>query len=237
MTAYKRFYETRIAPVLLGMQGCLFAGLVQHDTHPDECISMSIWASRADADAYEKSGLYDALIEENKPYLAASSEWKVRLTDDLTLEYQPVHERPVVRAFPIALGSEEVAPSHAAATHMYLRIVSATVEPGQFDALKAYYESRIMPALLGLEGCQYVYLVQGIQNEQEVLSVTLWDAKPYADRYEQSGLFEKLVEGARPFLSSLYQWRMALESSRGSAVATSEDLSVEGYHFVAGESM
>ena len=83
-------------------------------------------------------------------------------------------------------------------------------------------------------GCLYTYLTQGVQ-EDEILSVTLWNSKADADAYERSGRLDELTQLLEPMFSSLLQWKMSLDPSRQASVATSDDLTVEGYHVVTGE--
>ncbi len=234
MAAFEIFYENRVAPTLHEMKGCLFASLIQSEDHPDECISMTLWNTLEDAQDYEQSR-YDALIKENEPYLADSSEWRIQLSDDLTLEFKPVKEPPVVQAFPVATASVDAAPTGAGPAQMYLRIVSAKLRPGQFEAFKQRYTEEIIPALLAQKGCRYAYLTRGV-GDDEILSVTLWDSKAYAYAYDLSGRFDQLTQLLEPMLSSLFQWKMSLDPSRRATVATSDDLTVEGYHVVTVES-
>ena len=92
MAGFETFYETRIAPALRDSGGCLFAGLMNNSEHPSECISMTLWRNPQDVERYESGGLYATLLEEADPYLWHSTEWRVQLSDDLTLEYVPVEE-------------------------------------------------------------------------------------------------------------------------------------------------
>ncbi len=236
MAAFETFYENRVTPTLHEMKGCLFASLIQSAAHPDECISMTLWNAPEDAQAYEQSGLYETLLKESDPYLADSSEWRIQLSDDLTLEFKPVKEPPVVQAFPVATASAGTAPKEAEPAQMYLRIVSGTVQPGKFEAFKKVYTEEAIPALLATDGCRYAYLIGDMQDSLEALSVTLWDSKEQADAYEQSGRYKQLLDMVVPMLSSLFQWKMALDPSQQASVATSDDISVEGYHVVTGES-
>ncbi len=236
MAAYETFYENRVAATLHGLKGCLFASLIQSEAHADECISMTLWNTPEDAQDYEQSGQYDALLKESDPYFSDSSEWRIQLSDDLTLEFKPVKEPPVVQAFPVATASAGTAPMEAAPAQMYLRIASVTVQPGKFETFKKVYTEELIPALLATDGCRYAYLIGDMQDSLEVLSVTLWDSKEKADAYEQSGRYAQLLDKATPMLSALFQWKMALDPSQQASVATSEDISVEGYHIVTGES-
>ena len=236
MAAFETFYENRIAATLHELKGCLFASLMQSAAHPDEYISMTLWNTPEDAQDYEQSGQYDALIKESDPYFSDSSEWRIQLSDDLTLEFKPVKEPLVVQAFPVATASAGAALKEAEPAQMYLRIVSGTVQPGKFEEFKKVYTEEAIPALLATDGCRYAYLIGDMQDSLEALSVTLWDSKEQADAYEQSGRYRQLVDKVTPMLSSLFQWKMALDPSQQASVVTSEDLSVEGYHVVTGES-
>src|SRR5574341_935625 len=94
-------YERRVIPTLQEVPGCLFAGLLQSVSHPDECLSMTLWDDPAHAEAYEKSGVFRELLNEAKPYFSDSSEWKIQLSEDLRLEYEPIADKPVVRSYSI----------------------------------------------------------------------------------------------------------------------------------------
>ena len=82
-------YEERIIPRLQEMSGCLYAGLIMSAAHEDECISMTLWDTRKQAEEYEKSGLFDELLAEARPYLLDSSVWRVQLSEESKLECQP----------------------------------------------------------------------------------------------------------------------------------------------------
>ena len=98
-------YSQRILPTLHHTQGCLYASLIRSTSVPHEAISLTLWESSGDADAYEQSGAFQQLITEAQPYLSDSSEWKVQLSKYLTLEYAPVAEEPVIRSYSLATPS------------------------------------------------------------------------------------------------------------------------------------
>lgn len=233
---FEQYYRSRVEPALHDTAGCLFAGLLSSPEHPSECISMTLWQSPDDVEAYESSGLYDTLLEGAEPYLWYTTEWRVQLSDDLKLEYAPVKEPPVVEAFPIEADSSGGAAIDHASANMYLRIVSANVKPGQMDALAKRYEEVIIPALLSIDGCRYAYLARGSADSDEVLSVTLWDSQASAAEYERSGRFGEMVQEAQPYLSSVMQWQMTLNPSRKTREVASNDLHVEGYQVVTSDS-
>ena len=234
--AFQNFYNEKIIPALQKIPGCQYGSLMQSTQQRDECISMTLWDSAQQAEAYEKGGSFQKLLDEAKPYFSDSTEWKVQLSKDLKLEYEPVPEEPVVKSYDVALKiSEEMSLTHET-NRMYVRFVSVKIRPDKHDELKKIYETEILPALRKVKGCRYAYLTEGIQDPNEGISVTIWDRKEDADQYEASGLFEKLKEKAKHTFSGLYQWKMALEKKSHGQVATSEDLNVTHYSIVAGKS-
>jgi heme-degrading monooxygenase HmoA len=233
---FERLYRERIAPALNGTPGCLFAGLMNRHGLTEECVSMTLWDTAEDARRYEESGLFEELLAEADPMISDSSEWRIRLSDDLRLEYGPVKEAPVVTVSSVRSASSESLPEDIRPDETYLRIVSARVQPGQFDALAKVYEEKIIPALASVDGCRYAYLVRGMQESDQALSITLWDSQSHAEAYEQSGRFADLVRLVRPMFSELLQWKMSLSPKKQDSTATSEDLTVEGYHVVTTDS-
>jgi heme-degrading monooxygenase HmoA len=67
-----------------------------------------------------------------------------------------------------------------------------------------------------------------------VISVTIWNSKEDADKYERSGLFEELIEKVKHTFSELFQWKMALEKDVQGRINTSGDLKVAHYNMVMG---
>ncbi len=236
VAAFERFYEHRVTPALLDEPGCIFARLIQSDSNPTELVSLTLWTSPEAAEMYESSGHFDALIEENEPFLEDRTEWKIQLSEDNTLEYTSVKEQPAVQAMPIAAGTTEADPSKQIADDMYVRIVSAKVIPGKFADLKRVYDEQVAPELMKVDGCRGAYLI-GSEGVVEGLSVTIWDDKETGDAYEASGKYAELVALEAPYLSSLYQWKMSLDQNKQSKVRTSDDLSVKGYHIITGEEL
>jgi quinol monooxygenase YgiN len=234
VVAFQRFYDYEAAPELLRQPGCMFAHLIQSEGHDDEFNSLTFWRSRADADVYETSGAYDALIKRNRPFLADSTEWRMQLDEDLTLSYLPVKQEPEVEAFDVAAASTEDVPDESGLLHMYLRIVAGRVRMDQIDAFRAHYQDNLIPALLETNGCRYAYLAAG-RDEGEMMSVTLWDSQSHASAYEESGRFEELMGTIRPMLSSLTQWKMTLDPGQQARTTTSDDVSVSGFRVLGGD--
>jgi len=235
LSLLREFYTKRIIPALNGVTGCRYAGLTQSVHHPDECISLTLWDSPEDAQAYEKIGVFQGLMEEARPYLSESSEFKIQLSENLTLEVLPIPQEPVVKAYPIAAVSEVPASGASPADAIWLRIVSLKVLPGKLDEFKRLYAEHAIPALRNVKGCRHVYLLESEERSHEVLSVTTWDSNQDAETYEKSGLFEHLLETQEHTLSGLYQWKRSLGKDQASRSVTSEDVLVERYTVLTGK--
>jgi len=227
----EQIYDLRVLPILREMEGCLNAGLFEQDAHPGACLSLTLWRSRVDEKAYEKSGTFERLISENENSFSDSFEWKIQLSDDLTLEYLPIKTRPEVEAVMISGDKDEA--FLWARSPLFFRMVSVPVQPGQFSTFEAAYEREIIPALKQVDGCRHAYLGRALKDGN-IRSMTFWDHKDAAIAYEQSGRFERLTESLLPMLSSLFQRKVALDASFEGDVATSEDMTVEGFHLLTG---
>ena len=97
-TAFERFYEHRVGPALLAIDGCVFARLIKATDSDSSFSSFTLWESAEQAFEFENSGQYADLISENEPFEMESTEWKIQLTADNVLEYKPVKEKQIGRA-------------------------------------------------------------------------------------------------------------------------------------------
>ena len=229
------FYDEIVAPALHEVDGCLFATLIRDERAARDCISLTLWASADHARQYEQSGQYAQLLDKNRPYLVESSEWRVQQTDDRTLEYGPVENEPEVDTFEVISSTAEEAPSEEELSHMYLRITSANVQRGKVQMFDEIYRNSIIPALKSVDGFKHAFLVGSTENANELLSVTIWESKQKADAYERSGRFAYLVDKVKPMLSSLFQWKVALDPNKKDSVVTSDDVKVEEFRVLTGD--
>jgi heme-degrading monooxygenase HmoA len=227
-------YAQRIVPVLQQTPGCIYASLIQSTSNPDESISLTLWETAHDADVYEQSGTFQRLIGEAQPYFSDASEWKIQLSKDLTLEYAPVSEEPVIRSYTETTPSTD-RPTLSEVGRLFIRILSVKLQPGKTEEFAKIYQSEILPILRSVQGCRYAFLTEGVEERNEVISLTIWDSKEAADVYEASGLFKKLTKKVQHTFSELYQWKMAAERRSSVKVTTTEDLNVKGYHIVSGK--
>ncbi len=228
-----KLYEAKIVPALQSAKGCLGTFLLQSTHHHDEVLSLSLWRSMEDSSAYERSGLFMRLVASARPFFADSTEWKLELSKDITLEHVPGSPEPAVQTYSVsaASGGEMLSGNHHPST--FMRIVSLRHKDGMLAEYKNLYRAEIIPTLLATRGCRYACLSIPTANESESISVTVWNSREDAETYERQGTFGKLLEKIKHTVSDLS--RMQLESV-GTLLpsATSEDVEVEGFQLIAG---
>jgi len=95
---------------------------------------------------------------------------------------------------------------------VYFRFVRIRLRGDAFWSFRDYYESRILPALEGTEGCLYAALLRPHADADGTScdSLTLWLSAAHADAYVASGLYDELLDGADPFLAAATEWRTDL---------------------------
>lgn len=233
---FKDFYNGTVLPQLQKMPGCLFAGLIQSGPETSEFISLTFWETQLYAEEYESSGAFQSLLDQSRPFLSESTEWKIQLSDKFELEYAPVAEEPVIKKYSVELQKEIDIKPEFQNEQMYVRIVSMKIQTDKMEEFKKIYLETIIPALKKTEGCRYVFLTESINEKNEFISVTIWDDKKYADVYESSGSFKELVEKIRHTFSQFYLWKVALEKDYSAKVKTTDDMKVQAYNLVSGKS-
>lgn len=65
----KRIYQQEIVPVVREQKGNMGILLLEPVDESDDYVSVSRWSTRADADAYESTGLYKSLIGKVSAFL------------------------------------------------------------------------------------------------------------------------------------------------------------------------
>ena len=229
------FYSRRVLPALQDFEGCLYATLTESVADPTECISLTFWDTQEHMEAYEKSETSKTLLRESKVFLSDAGGVRVQLSEDLTLEYVEVKEDPKVTSFDLyaAMDKAELRESTKAAS--YLRLLRFKVKPDRLEDAKQGYADNVLPILSEVEGCRYACLMGSLGTDDELVSMTIWDNKESADRYERSAVFQDILKKATEVAPAL-QWKMALESPLTDRVYSSGDLTVGSYAVVTGKS-
>lgn len=232
----KEFYENTVYPRLQNMPGCLFACLIKSGLAQNELISLTFWETLTQADNYEKNGTFHKLIEQSRPFLSESTEWKIHLSENIELQYAPVSEEPVIKKYSVQVQKNNEENLNIPNSNMFIRVVSVKVQEDKLEEFKRIYSEEIIPELKSVEGCQNAYLIESINEDDDYISLTVWNSKENADDYESSGKFLQLINKIKHTFSQFYLWKMALEKDYNARVQTTEDLKVESYNIVTGKS-
>ncbi|HUN64936.1 MAG TPA: antibiotic biosynthesis monooxygenase [Bacteroidota bacterium] len=231
--AFHRNYDEKVIPLLRDTPGCLYASLLSSTHAPGDCISFTLWDKPQSAEHYEHGGLFDRLMDGVNEYLAPSSEWRVHLTENLTMEYNPVPEAPRIDAYEIALTDQDK--SIPAENALFVRIVAPELRPDMAPEFQHIYNTEILPVLRGVPGFRNGYLSRNDADHSKFLSITLWDSGAQAAAYESSGLFRRLTDRMKHTFSDIYQWKMQMQNEKRGQTPVAEHLSVEGYAVITGK--
>ena len=82
---------------------------------------------------------------------------------------------------------------------MFARLAWGKVKPGTWDDYERIYHEEILPATRDVKGLSLRELLQGADDPDEGISLTLWDSREDLDAYEQSSLHQDMVDRARAF--------------------------------------
>jgi len=117
-------YSNTIIPTLQGTPGCLYACLMQGSKSPEDVVSMTLWESQEDAEAYVHGGLFEHLMKQVRPMLSDTSEWRVQLSKEMKLEYSPSQQEPVISTYPVTLDLPTKQMDGSRPKSMFLRLVT-----------------------------------------------------------------------------------------------------------------
>jgi len=229
-----KFYRETVSPKLQTIPGCIFAVLIKSKPDENEFISLTFWQTQKHAENYENSSTFKELSDRVKPYLSDSSEWKIQLSEDMKINYLDEPEIPAAKKYTIDVQKEETDKIEIDNNKMFVRIVSIKVQESKMEELKMIYAQSIIPAFRKTKGCRYAFLTHSINENEDFLSVTIWDTKEDASNFEISDTYKTLLDKVKHTFSQFYLWKMSLEKQYNSHVKTSDDLTVGNYDIVTG---
>ena len=225
--------ETYARSVLSGLRstkGCAFASLLQNTGNAQECISLTIWNSRKDSVDYEESGVYRQLVDSLRPFFAESTEWKLELSEDLSLEYTPIQVEPTVERFDDSVaGSENI--SKLKAKPFAVHILALTVQENQIGTFETIFSSDIHPKYKAHKGFIDLILVR---QHHKFHIISFWDET--VDIQSSSGTYSmsQLLESIYKILPSFVRWRVSHDSAVHT-LASSEDITTAVYRCLTAE--
>ncbi len=221
---FRDSYEAKVLSAFAKIKGCSSAALMQSTHTPEECVSLTLWTSEAEARAFEESGQYDSLVSVLSPYFSEAYEMQIRLTKDLKLEYSSSTE-PEVRRYEV-----ESPPGAGSQGEIYLRMVSLKFKEGKVQEFKKHYGETIIPLLRSVKGCKSAFLAAPADSPNELISVTEWESEQAVDEYEHGGQFDAILDSQRHFFPAVYDY-----GKTRSTAATSADVSVDHHHVLVGK--
>ncbi|NGP77833.1 antibiotic biosynthesis monooxygenase [Balneolaceae bacterium YR4-1] len=229
---FESVYLQNIIPVLRETPGCIFAGLLQNISTPNQVVSLTMWKNSNQIDAYVKSGAFEKNTGLVRPYMKGSSEWKIQLSKEHKLNYEPINNEPTIRSYRAKLEPDSVA-DQMTFTRKYLRILSLSLISGKKEEFNRIYYNDIQPELAKVPGCHYAFIIDNSENENEVLSFTIWNNLEAVERYEKKGTFRGLLQKVQHTLAELYQWKMSLENQASGTVSVSNrDIDISKFTLV-----
>ncbi|HXX62458.1 MAG TPA: antibiotic biosynthesis monooxygenase family protein [Bacteroidota bacterium] len=233
LIAFQQMYARVIVAELEKTQGCLYAGLLQSAERPGVGISLTLWSSASAAEQYERSGAYDRLLAQAKPFFPETSDWTVHLSEDFRVEYVPVERDPVIETYSDPTDADAGVFTPASPQRLFIRIVALHVRPGMLEDFNNAYRNEIIPALRRVAGCRYAHLTGRRHEPEELISVTIWNSRAEAEAYEASGAFKALTEKVNHTLLAVPPPPGA--STGGAVSVASGEMSVTGYTLLVGK--
>ena len=225
-----RTYAGSVLSGLRTTDGCVFAALLQESSNPQRCISLTIWSARDASVAYEESGLYQKLVDSLRPYFLETDEWKLELSEDLSLQYTPVRVEPSVEGFDetlVASGSLAGLKRNPFAVHI-LAVSVLEEHVGNFEKILA---SEIYNRYRHIKG--FLELVT-VRQQRTFFVISFWDET--VDLQSSSGVhsLDRLGESVSAMLPSFIQWK-ATHKHEAQLSASSEDVKASVYRCLTAE--
>ncbi len=223
-------YTQSVLSALRSTEGCVFASLLQNTGNAQECVSLTLWKSQKESTDYEESGLYTRLVDILRPFFVESTEWKLELSKDLSLEYTPILVEPTVERFDNSVaGSENI--SRLKAKPFAVQILTLTVQEDRVRNFETIFSSDIHPKYKVHKGFIDLILVR---EHHKFHIISFWDET--VDIESSSGIYSinQLLESIDKILPSYVRWRVSHETAAHTS-ASSEDLKATVYRCLTAE--
>ncbi len=227
---FAKAYDENVISALRVQPGCSFASLLQNVHDHKDCISLTIWETKAETDEYEKSGLFKKLVESLRTFYEASDEFELKLTDDLSIEYTPVQKDPTLKQFNDEDTQKEYIQKFNA-TPYAVKIITLTVQHDKIEEFEEIFSSKVIPKFKEQKGFIHIILLRK-NNEFNIIS--FWDETIDLDAAPGGQALSTLTRSIFNLLPSSVQWQVSHKASR-SSFATTEEISASVYRCLTGE--
>ena len=234
---FKKFYEDTVEPRLQDVDGCLFASLIKSKPDKDEFISLTFWKTQQQAENYETSEVFKNLTELARPYLYESGdEWKIQLSENMEIQYTQGDEEPTIKKYKVEVQNGKDDNLVKDSDQMFLRIVSLKIQEHHMDEFKKLYADVVIPAFKKAEGCRNAFLTRSVNEENDFISISVWDSKELAVQFESGDEYREMIDKVKHTFSHFYLWRMSLEQGHNRTIKSTDEMKVEHYDIVTGKS-
>ncbi len=95
---------------------------------------------------------------------------------------------------------------------MFMRFVHLSINVQYEKTFRQFYNIVIMPQLEKMDGCRLAGLIKSNSDSGKFISISLWDKKNQAEKYEKSDVFNKLSQQINQFLAESSEWKLQLSN-------------------------
>ena len=82
---------------------------------------------------------------------------------------------------------------------MFARVAWGKVKPGTWQGYEQFYHDEVLPKTRDLKGLAFRELLQGADDPNEGISLSLWESREDLEAYEQSDTYARITEQGRAF--------------------------------------
>ncbi len=93
---------------------------------------------------------------------------------------------------------------------MFMRFLQLKLKPDHINDFRNFYETEVTLELHNTPGCLFAGLIKSKPEENEFISLTLWQTQAQAENYETGGTFKQLFDQAKTYLSESAEWKIQL---------------------------
>jgi heme-degrading monooxygenase HmoA len=188
---YEKLYREQIVPRTEESRGLKRRQLLQSMADPDEALSLTLWDSRENLQAYEQGEARASLLPELAP-VWVDERWPK--TFDVRAEVPPEGERWWASPRTNAVAA---------------RFALGTVASNHWDEYEAFFRDSIAPTVGQLEGLIARQLFRNVEDRDEGVSISLWDSARAIMAYEESEVLRTLRPGITELWTSPDDWQKA----------------------------
>lgn len=93
---------------------------------------------------------------------------------------------------------------------MFMRLLHLSIDAEHENIVKQFYNTVVLSQLQKMDGCRMASLIKSHTDRGVFISLTLWDEKSQAEKYEKSEVYKNLTKQINQFLSESSEWKMQL---------------------------